>query len=61
MPPLDKKGLPIVNANLATSFLAIESMFTSSAIAKYAYVHMAQPLKLNTPWHASAQIINLQL
>ena len=47
--PLNEKGLPIVDSYLATSFKAIESMFTKSAIAKYAYVYMAQPLKLNAP------------
>ena len=47
--PLNKDGLPIVDAFLATSFTAIESMFQRESISKYAYLYMAQPLKQDAP------------
>ena len=42
-------GLPEVDSFSATSFDAIEKMFTTQSVAKYAYVYMAQPLDLNVP------------
>ena len=42
-------GLPEVDYFSATSFDAIEKMFTTQSVAKYAYVYMAQPLDLNVP------------
>ena len=47
--PVDDCGLPLVDSFLATSFSAIENMFKSGSIAKYAYVYMAQPLAVNVP------------
>ena len=47
--PLDNKGLPLVDSFLATSFAAIENMFKSASVAKYAYVYMAQPLESGAP------------
>lgn len=47
--PLDVNGLPVVDAYLATSFTAIEAMFNSASISKYAYIYMAQPLASNIP------------
>ena len=47
--PLDVNGLPVVDAYLATSFTAIEAMFNSASISKYAYTYMAQPLASNIP------------
>jgi len=47
--PVDDRGLPLVDSFLATSFSAIENMFGSATIAKYAYVYMAQPLGMNVP------------
>ena len=37
------EALPIVDSFLAVSFSAIENMFSSASLAKYAYVYMAQP------------------
>ena len=42
--PVDQDGLPRVDSFLAVSFEAIEKMFASAPLAKYAYVYMAQPL-----------------
>ena len=47
--PLDNNGLPLVDSFLAVSFKAMEDMFKTAAIAKYAYVYMAQSLCLNAP------------
>ena len=47
--PVDDCGLPLVDSFLATSFSAIENMFSSVTIAKYAYIYMAQPLGINIP------------
>ena len=47
--PVDQDGLPKVDSFLAVSFEAIEKMFASAPIAKYAYVYMAQPLCQSTP------------
>ena len=49
MLPLDDHGLPLVDSFLATSFAAIEKMFSSATIAKYAYIYMAQPLMADVP------------
>ena len=42
--PSNKDGLPMVNAYLATSFDAIEQMFCSSKVSRYAYVYVVQAL-----------------
>ena len=47
--PVDKNGLPEVDAFLAVSFSAIENMFHNTPLAKYAYVYMAQPLYRGVP------------
>ena len=47
--PVNQKGLPIVDSYLASSFVAIESMFVNSPTARYAYVYMAQPLQQDIP------------
>ena len=47
--PLDDHGLPLVDSFLATSFAAIEKMFSSVTIAKYTYIYMAQPLMADVP------------
>lgn len=47
--PIGENGLPVFNSFLAVSFSAIETMFKSATIAKYAYVYMAQPLTINVP------------
>ena len=47
--PLDDQGLPLVDSFLATSFVAIEKMFSSAAIAKYFYVYITQPLGAGIP------------
>ena len=47
--PVGIDGLPKVDSFLAVSFTAIENMFNSATVAKYAYVYMAQPLSRNTP------------
>ena len=47
--PVDKKGVPVTDAFLATTFDAIEDMFAKNSISRYAYVYMAQPLCHNTP------------
>ena len=47
--PLDGKGLPVVDAYLATSFTTIEAMFNNAPVSKYAYIYMAQPLASNIP------------
>ena len=39
-----QNGLPAIDSFLATSFDAVEKMFTNRTVAKYAYVYMAQPL-----------------
>jgi len=49
LPSNSTTGLPDVNAYKADSFEAIRTMFTTSTIAKYAYVYMAQPLCQQTP------------
>ncbi len=46
--PVGQDGLPLIYSFLAVSFNAIESMFSSSPLAKYAYVYMAQPLTSKT-------------
>jgi hypothetical protein len=47
--PVDAKGLPIRDAFVATSFDFIEKSFSNSAIAKYAFVYMAQCLSEKIP------------
>ena len=47
--PVSACGLPLVDSFLAASFTAIENMFKTATLAKYAYVYMAQPLDLRTP------------
>ena len=47
--PLNKQGLPEIDSFLAVSFEAIEKMFSTSQMSKYAYVYMATPLQQNTP------------
>ena len=47
MLPVNDHGLPL--SDLATSFSAIENMFSNGTITKYAYNYMAQPLGLNIP------------
>ena len=47
--PVDKNGLPEVDSFLAVSFSAIENMFSTAPLAKYAYVYMAQPLCQGVP------------
>ena len=44
-----KNGLPEIDTFLATSFEAVEKMFTNQTVAKYAYVYMAQPLDQKVP------------
>ena len=39
--PVNESGLPKVDSFLAVSFEAIEKMFSSSQMAKHAYVYMA--------------------
>ena len=40
-----KIGIPEVDSYLAVSFEAIENMFTTSSVARYAYGYVAQPLQ----------------
>ena len=47
--PLDENGLPKEDSFLATSFSGIESMFLNNAVAKYAYIYMAQSLCTDVP------------
>ena len=47
--PVNACGLPIVDSFLAVSFAAIEDMFKTASLAKYAYVYMAQPLDSKAP------------
>ena len=47
--PVDSNGLPIVDSFQATSFTAMQTMFSKETVAKYAYVYMAQPLGHNIP------------
>lgn len=47
--PTSKTGLPLADAFIAVSFAAIESMFSTNEITKYAYVYMVQPLGDNIP------------
>ena len=47
--PLDGNGLPLVDSFQATSFNAMQMMFSTASIAKYAYVYMAQPLGSQVP------------
>ena len=46
---LDQNDLPILDAFLAVSFKAMEKMFSSTAVAKYVYVYVAQPLCQSVP------------
>ena len=47
--PCDDAGLPLSDTFLATSLSAIEKMFATSELAKYAYAYVAQPMCLNVP------------
>ena len=47
--PTDDLGLPKIDEHQAVSFEAIEKMFKTIPIAKYAYLYVIQPLKMNTP------------
>ena len=51
MLPQSTSGLPQIDAFQAVSFEAIEYMFQTASIAKYAYIYMyvVQPLKESTP------------
>ena len=47
--PCNDAGLPLSDTFLATSFGAIEKMFATNELAKYAYAYVAQPVSLNAP------------
>ena len=47
--PQTTSGLPQIDAFQAVSFKAIEYMFQTASIAKYAYIYVVQPLKESTP------------
>ena len=47
--PCNDAGLPLSDTFLATSLSAIEKMFASCELAKYAYAYVAQPVCLNVP------------
>ena len=47
--PLNEHRLPIIDSFIAVSFPVMENMFRKHAIAKYAYVYMAQPLCISVP------------
>ena len=47
--PLNEHSLPIIDSFIAVSFPVKEDMFHKQAIAKYAYIYMAQPLCINVP------------
>lgn len=47
--PCNDAGLPLTDTFQATSFAAIERMFASNELAKYAYAYGAQPVRLNVP------------
>ena len=47
--PCDDAGLPLSDTFLATSLDAIEKMFASSELSKYAYAYVVQPVSLNVP------------
>ena len=47
--PCDDAGLPLSDTFLAKSLSAIEKMFVTSELAKYAYAYVAQPMCLNVP------------
>ena len=47
--PTRKTGLLLANSFIAVSFAAVESMFSTNEISKYAYVYMVQPLGENIP------------
>ena len=49
MLPLDENGLPKEDSFLATSFSGIECYVLNNAVAKYAYVYMAQSLCTDVP------------
>ena len=50
--PTSRTGLPLTNSFIAVSFAAVESMFSTNEISKYAYVYMVQPLGENIPLFA---------
>ena len=47
--PCNDAGLPLSDTFLATSLGAIEKMFVTNELAKYAYAYVAQPVSLNVP------------
>ena len=47
--PMNEKGLPMVDSFLASSYEAIERMFSTSVISKYAYVCIVKPLDFQSP------------
>ena len=47
--PQTTNGLPQIDAFQAVSFEAIEYMFQTASVAKYAYIYVVQPLKQSTP------------
>ena len=47
--PSNESGFLQIDTYLAVSFNAIEHMFTTSTIAKYAYMYIAQPLQEGAP------------
>ena len=47
--PTSKTGLPLADSFIAVSFAAVESMFSTNEISKYAYVYIVQPLGENIP------------
>ena len=44
-----QKGLPLADTFVAVSFEAIQEAFSVAAVAKYAFVYMAQPLCEGVP------------
>ncbi len=49
MLPSNKAGLPDIDRFQLVSFSGLENMFKTTAISKYAYVYMAQPIKEGVP------------
>ena len=47
--PLNECSLPIIDSFIAVSFPVMENMFHKHALAKYAYIYMAQPLCITVP------------
>ena len=47
--PSNKYGLPDIDSYLAVSFKVIENLFKTTDIAKYAYLYVVQPLKIDSP------------